>query len=131
MSGINTEFDEKLMGQRIKKLREEKKKAMKVNNMGLLTMDSISKQLGVSKALYADWELGRRVPRGKNLMDLAKFYDTTVDYIYGYSEDPNPRNEKEIVFNKDDYVIINGEKTKLSTEQRDALATFFKTLTDD
>lgn len=50
---------------------KELKKARK--NMGL-TQKSLAAELGVSLPTVVNWELGKSVPRGKNLQKLEKFF---------------------------------------------------------
>ena len=55
-----------------------------------LTQDRVAKVIGVSQRTYSDYESGRlRVPVDR-LVDLAEFYDCSVDYISGASDIRRP-----------------------------------------
>jgi transcriptional regulator with XRE-family HTH domain len=118
-----------LTGERLKKLRTKKKHAMKINGEGLLTMEKISSSLGISRATYADWEQGRRSPRGENLLNVAKYFNTTVDYITGHTDDDSPRNENEIFVDEHTPVVVDG--VQLSDKQRKELYDFINKLTSN
>jgi transcriptional regulator with XRE-family HTH domain len=66
--------------ERLRSLREEHD----------LTQDRVAKVIGVSQRTYSDYESGRlRVPVDR-LVDLAEFYDCSVDYISGASDIRRP-----------------------------------------
>lgn len=66
--------------ERIRALREDKDK----------TQTEIAKLLGVGQRTYCDYELGKtRIPVD-SLMTLAEFYNVSMDYICGVSEERNP-----------------------------------------
>jgi transcriptional regulator with XRE-family HTH domain len=76
----NDEQDYKnFIGRRLKYLREDRK-------IGYSRKD-VADELQVPPSTYNDWEGGRRGPNGKVLVTLAKYYETTVDFITGYSDD--------------------------------------------
>ena len=58
---------------RVKELRE---------NSGL-SMDQLAKQLGVTKSRVNMWENNGTVPRMNVLVELAKFFNVTTDYLLG------------------------------------------------
>lgn len=102
---------------------------MKINGEKLLTMEQISNSLGISRSTYADWEQGRRSPRGKLLLDVAKYFNTTVDYIVGNTDDDSPRTEKELYIDEDTPVTLNG--VELTEEQRKLFKAFIDDLTKE
>lgn len=61
---------------RLKELREEK---------DLLQKD-LAKILNVSKSAVSGWEVGRNQPSYDILMQIAAFFNVTVDYLIGYTE---------------------------------------------
>ncbi|WP_430508375.1 helix-turn-helix domain-containing protein [Rossellomorea marisflavi] len=65
------------IGNRLKYLR--KKKGCKINE--------IVDFLKIGRSTYTDWELGRRSPNGEKLVLLAKFHNTTVDFITSKTDD--------------------------------------------
>lgn len=55
----------------LKRLRKEKK----------LTQIALQMQTGIDQALISKYENGERVPPTEILMQLADFYNTSMDYI--------------------------------------------------
>ncbi len=65
---------------RIKDLREE-------NN---LTPEDVAKALGVTVEQYNMFETGEKCMSYENLIELAKFYNTNIDYILGLTNEKKP-----------------------------------------
>ncbi len=70
---MNTKFTE-----RLKELRTEKN----INQVEL------SAEIGVSKGIISLWENGLREPGMYSLIQLAKFFDVSIDYLVGISDYP-------------------------------------------
>lgn len=71
---------------RIRDLREDNDKYQK----------EIAQLLGISQQYYSEYEKGKRtIPIG-HLITLAKYYNTSIDYIVGLSDEryPNKDNKK-------------------------------------
>ena len=64
---------------RIRDLREDKD----------LTQKDLAKALNCSQQVYSNYELGQRDIPTDILIWLALFYNVSVDYILGLSENPN------------------------------------------
>jgi len=64
---------------RIRDLREDKD----------LTQKDLAKILNCSQQVYSNYELGQRDIPTDILIKLALFYNVSVDYILGLSENPN------------------------------------------
>lgn len=56
---------------RLRELREE-------NN---LTQEKIADILNVSRTAYANWEIGRSEPSVDMLINIANFYNVSIDYL--------------------------------------------------
>ncbi len=77
-------FDKKGCGERLRWLRKAKEK----------TQDEVSIEVGISADTIRKLEQGRRAPSVEIICILAKYYETTIDYIilgvtqpgYGYNE---------------------------------------------
>lgn len=69
-----------MMGDRLKKLRE------KYN----LSQYELARRLGMSRATYSGYELGIREPDHETLKKLARFFDVSVDFLVGNTDDPTP-----------------------------------------
>lgn len=62
--------------ERLKELRIEKK----------LGQIQLAKEIGVSKGIISLWENGLREPTLSSLIALAKFFEVSLDYLAGISE---------------------------------------------
>lgn len=69
----NINYMEENFGTRLKDLRQEK-------NLGQV---ALAKQLNVGKSIISAWEIGKSEPTLSNLIKIAKFFDTTIDYLAG------------------------------------------------
>lgn len=68
------------MYQRIRDLREDSD----------LNQIKIAKVLNCSQQVYSDYELGKRTIRPEMLVALAQFYNTSVDYLLGLTDEIKP-----------------------------------------
>ncbi|MBR4003085.1 MAG: helix-turn-helix transcriptional regulator [Clostridia bacterium] len=60
-------------GTRLKDLRLEK-------NLGQV---AFAKQIGVGKSIISAWETNKSEPTLSNLIKIANFFNTTIDYLAG------------------------------------------------
>ena len=72
------------MYRRIRDLREDKD----------LTQRQMAKNLNCSQQVYSNYELGQRDIPTQILLALAKFHNTSVDYILGNTNNPIPYQNK-------------------------------------
>lgn len=68
---------------RIRDLREDRD----------LTQDQLVEILKMHKTTYTNYEQGKREPPFAFIIQLAKFYDVTIDYIAGLTNIPAPYNK--------------------------------------
>ncbi len=68
---------------RIKDLREDRD----------LSQSKVAAILGVHQTTYSDYELGNLSITAEVLITLAKFYNTSTDYILGLTDNPTPYNK--------------------------------------
>ncbi len=66
------------MYRRIRELREDHD----------LTQKQVSKALNCSQQVYSNYELGQRDIPTEILINLSSFYNVSVDYILGISDNP-------------------------------------------
>lgn len=66
------------MYRRIRDLREDKD----------MTQAQIAKLLGMSQTGYSKYETGENDIPTEILIILAKFYDTSIDYLLGQTDEP-------------------------------------------
>lgn len=69
---------------RIKDLREDNDKYQK----------EIAELLGISQQYYSEYKNGKRTIPIQHLITLAKYYNTSIDYIVGLSDIRNIKNNK-------------------------------------
>ena len=70
--------------QRLKDLREDHDKYQK----------DIASLLGISQQYYSEYEKGNRPIPVDYLIKLAKFYNTSIDYIVGLTDEQKPYTRK-------------------------------------
>lgn len=66
------------MFERIRQLREDKD----------LTQKSLAKALNCSQQVYSNYELGQRDIPTDILIKLSKFYNVSIDYMLGTTNNP-------------------------------------------
>ena len=66
------------MENNLKKLRLQKKK----------TQLNVQLETGIEQALLSKYESGKRIPPTETLMVLADYYDVSMDYIMGRTDNP-------------------------------------------
>ena len=76
---------DKSVGIRLKQLRKDLH----------LTQEEAADKLGISRARYSHFENGRNEPDNELLLDMANFYNVTVDYLLGNNNTPKWANEKD------------------------------------
>lgn len=69
-----------ILGKRIKKLREE---------AGLSQIE-LSKMLNISNTTLSQYETGQRIPSDDIKIKIAEFFNTTVDYLLGRTDQRDP-----------------------------------------
>ena len=65
---------------RLRELREKKH----------LTQLNVQIRTGIDQSNYSKMELGKRIPTSDQAELLAELFETSVDYIYGFTDDPTP-----------------------------------------
>ena len=70
--------------QRIRDLREDND----------LNQSEIGKILGIDRSVYGLYELGKRQFPLHQVIELAKFYKVSIDYLVGLTDDPTPPKRK-------------------------------------
>lgn len=67
-----------LLSEKITKLRKGKK----------LTQQQVAKSLDLTRSAYSQYELGTRTPDHDILNKMADFYDVSIDYLLGRTDNP-------------------------------------------
>lgn len=55
-----------------------------------LTQEAVGKAINVPQRTYAYYESGQRMIPPRVLADLAVFYQTSIDYLVGLTDEPKP-----------------------------------------
>ena len=66
--------------QRLKEIREDKD----------LKQSDVAKALGIKQQQYSEYEIGKRLIPINYLSALADFYNTSIDYLLGKTDERNP-----------------------------------------
>lgn len=61
-----------------------------------INQETIAKYLKITRQQYSLYEIGKRTIPVDLLIELAKYYNTSVDYILGLTNDTLSSNEKDI-----------------------------------
>lgn len=69
---------------RIRNLREDKD----------LYQKDVAKMLGISQQYYSEYESGNRAIPVFHLIKLAEFYNVSIDYIVGLTDNTKPYSRK-------------------------------------
>lgn len=70
-------FDRRLMGERLRFLRQEKG----------IGQNKLAADLGISNASISYWENAKQEPTAEALFKLAVYFDVTADYLLGLTND--------------------------------------------
>lgn len=108
-------MDNKIFGQRIKKLRLDKG----------LTMQELADKLEVTKSSINMWENSNSIPKDNILIALSKMFEVSIDYLLG-----NEDMEEKIPENKQLH-YIQRKLEKLDEQRLKQAETILKTVFDD
>ena len=60
-----------------------------------LTQSNVHMKTGIDQSILSKYERGEIMPTTDNLMILAKFYNTSLDYLMDLTDNPNPYPRKQ------------------------------------
>lgn len=92
----------------LKKLRDDNK----------ISQDRLSKSLGVSRSTIAMWETNGSQPDNDMLQRLADFFNVSVDYILGRTDEPFSVNQQ---LSGLDFALYGETKDLTDEEKQDIL----------
>ena len=96
---------------KLRELRKEKN----------ITMKKIGEIIGVSESAVSQYENGKRQPDHETLTKLADFFEVSIDYILGRTDDRYQKpGEENIKFDEFTYAMYN-ESKELTEEDKQAL----------
>ena len=55
------------------------------------TQATVAEYLNIRQNIYSQYETGQRQLPIEALIKLAKFWGTSIDYLLGLTDDPNPK----------------------------------------
>jgi transcriptional regulator with XRE-family HTH domain len=71
-----------------------------------LSQEQLAKLVNSSTNAIGMYETGKRMPREEILEKMYEYFGVSLDYLFGFNDDPNPYKEKDI----DVYEIVKNEK---------------------
>lgn len=71
-------MNRELFSTRLKSLRNQKQ----------LTMVDIAEALNINKTSVFTWESTKTIPSTEKLIELADYFNVSIDYLVGRSDDP-------------------------------------------
>jgi transcriptional regulator with XRE-family HTH domain len=74
-------FSQEIFCQRLRQLRHSHQ----------LTAEQLGKEFDVSKQTVSRWELGERLPPLDVVTALAEYFNVSLDYLVGLSNDPTKK----------------------------------------
>lgn len=57
-----------------------------------ISVNKISKEIGLNSTFFSAWKAGRAKPSTEALMKIANYFNVSVDYLLGRTDDPTPGN---------------------------------------
>jgi len=54
------------------------------------SLEDVSKIIGISKSLLSKYERGVTEPGSSALIKLARYYNVSLDWLLGFTDDPKP-----------------------------------------
>ena len=76
-----------------------------------LTQKELAKSIEVGRTTISEYESGKIVPKQEGLLKLANYFNVSVDYLTGVSDEPATRQSNEHDFGKLlntlDYILMN------------------------
>ncbi len=72
------------------------KRLVELRNETKLSQSDFANKLGIARTTLSGYELGTREPDIKTLQKIAGFFDVSVDYLIGNSEERKPLSAKEL-----------------------------------
>jgi transcriptional regulator with XRE-family HTH domain len=110
-----------IFAKRIKQLRAEKGDSQ----------ESLAAIFNYSKQAVSNWEVSGKIPRHKVLEKLAERYNASIDYLLGFTDDPQPivkqKKPKDLIkiLEQEEYTL-NGQIA--TQEDREKLAKIVEAL---
>lgn len=89
-------------GKVLKKLRENARKTQK----------QVAEDLGYYTTTYARWEQDLNNMKLIDVINVAKYFNVSIDYIAGLTDDPNPKPSNNNITIRQEAIINIAEREK-------------------
>ncbi|MCI8912711.1 MAG: helix-turn-helix transcriptional regulator [Lawsonibacter sp.] len=76
---------QKILSQRLRECRKR----------GNYTQREVSIYCDLTEKAYQNYELGTHEPKLSIIMRIAEFYNVSIDYLVGLTDDPSPKQRKQ------------------------------------
>ena len=106
---------------RLKELVREKKR----DGKGLR---DIAKDVGVCPGILSDWQNGNKAPRSDSIVNLARYFDVSADYMLGLTDEKKTRNQPKRQRVLDDETMKALANDILLKKEVDVMAVVYATL---
>ena len=106
---------------RLKELVREKKR----DGKGLR---DIAKDVGVCPGILSDWQNGNTAPRSDSIVNLARYFDVSADYMLGLTDEKKTRNQPKRQRDLDDETMKALANDILLKKEVDVMAVVYATL---
>ena len=93
-------------GKVLKKLRENARKTQK----------QVAKDLGYYTTTYARWEQDLNNMKLIDVINVAKYFNVSIDYIAGLTDEPNPKPSNNNITIKQEAIINIAERRGKNNE---------------
>lgn len=74
----------------------------------------VAKDTGIPKSIVYEWAAGKREPSSEHLIEIAKYFNVTTDYLLCRTDDPTPPGSKKTTFEGEDDISDEDIKFALS-----------------
>jgi len=113
-----------LFGQRLRKLREAKG----------LTQEELAKVINVSNKTISVYEKGGADPSTETLLKLAQYFNVSVDYLLGHTDNPTPDHARKPTL-EDEFPevanVLRRSGKRLTPEDKKRIARIIKAAIED
>lgn len=103
----------KTIGDNIKKLRKEAN----------LTQPELADRINVAKSVISNWEQNLNIPKGNYIIELAKIFNVSADYILGLTDNDDFFTTSQDSLSDDQQYILK-EYNKLSSTDKQKIINY-------
>ena len=87
-----------------------------------LTQKELAKSIEVGRTTISEYESGKIVPKQEGLLKLANYFNVSVDYLTGVSDEPATRKENtsdlDALLNTVHYLLLDEYSTSVTYEDK-------------